>query len=41
MKGPNIMKRKENRINIEKPAVMELETLSETDSFLVNLYMKE
>ena len=41
MKGPNIMKRKENRISIEKLAVMELETLSETDSLLVNLYIRE
>lgn len=40
-KGPNIMKRKENRINMEKLAVMEFEILSETDSFFVNLYMRE
>jgi len=40
-KGPNIMNIKENRINIEKLAVMEFETFSETESFLVSRYTNE
>jgi hypothetical protein len=41
MKGPNIMNKNENMINIEKLTVIELETFSETESFLVSLYIKE
>jgi hypothetical protein len=41
MKGPNIMNTNENRISIEKLAVIELETLSEIESFLVSRYIKE
>jgi hypothetical protein len=41
MKGPNIMNINENRINMEKLAVMEFETFSEVVSLLVSLYTKE
>lgn len=41
IKGPSIMKINENRINIEKLAVMEFDTFSETESFLVRRYIKE
>jgi len=41
MKGPNIININENRINIEKLAVMELEIFSDIESFLVMRYTKE
>ena len=41
MKGPNIININENRINIEKLAVMEFEIFSDIKSFLVRRYTKE
>jgi hypothetical protein len=35
------MKRNENRISMEKLAVMEFEIRSEMESFFVNLYIRE
>lgn len=41
MKGPNIININENKINIEKLAVMEFEIFSDIKSFLVRRYIKE